>query len=252
MSSTVDKGGDDEDGDYFVPLVDQRVFGAGIKRKRIDFIPASDSSTSLPSTTPSPRPTDLGAKYLSIVLGGEQRERDNVSKDLGNDDNTTKATAQSQQQERICTVCKQPVSKMEEGGEANAAAAPHESSIAHQVCLEHSYQPSHLDRGRVGVKYLTAYGWDVDSRRGLGARQEGIRIPIKVNEKRDTAGLRETVDVEDQVREKTKTTVKKEDKVIRLDAKAVRKMDVEAKKRAERMRQSFYGPDLDQYLGPNS
>jgi hypothetical protein len=105
----------------------------------------------------------------------------------------------------------------------------------------------------VGLRYLATHGWDPDSRLGLGARQEGIRIPVKPKEKYDTEGLRESLhdDSRATIRKK-KATLRKEDKVVKLNAKQVRIQDAEAKRRADRLRQSFYGPDLDKYLGPNS
>jgi hypothetical protein len=126
----------------------------------------------------------------------------------------------------------------------------HESSIAHQVCLEHSHPPSHLDKDHVGLRYLKGYGWDPDNRKGLGARQEGIRIPVKAKEKNDTVGLREQNDEEDE-KAPRRRAAKKEDPMIRLDAGKVRKQELQAKKRAEKLRATFYGPDLKQYLGPD-
>lgn len=230
----------DERDDY-VPLTEQRVFGAGIKRKRIDFVPASTTASGLPSSSlPAKSSTTIGNHYLSIVLpkavavaAAEGKEpQDQTAETL----NTT------------CPICKQPVSRSTE----KTVVDSHESSIAHQVCLEHSHQPSHLDREHVGVKYMATYGWDVDSRRGLGAREEGIRIPIKVKEKKDTAGLRESVDDDDAVTmKKKKHVVKKVEKPIVLNAKQLRRKDLEDRKRMEWLRQSFYGPDLEQYLGPD-
>ena len=55
---------DDKDS---TPLEAQRVFGAGLKRKRIDFVPAE----SLSSTDVAPQPntsSSIGDRYLSIVL----------------------------------------------------------------------------------------------------------------------------------------------------------------------------------------
>lgn len=234
---------DDQDEESIVPLSQQRVFGAGISRKPIDFVPASDPNTSLPSTTPI-KPTNVGARYLSIVMGKEQAPLGPESES----ESDKQDGSDPSQSSNICAVCKQPLLNSQDKTTLN----PHESSIAHQICLEHSYQPSNLGRDRVGVKYLTAYGWDVDSRKGLGAKEEGIRFPIKVKEKNDTVGLRESIDPDDEASVKKKRIVKTEDKVIRLDAKKIRQMDIQAKKRAEQIRQSFYGPDLEQYLGPNS
>lgn len=56
-----------DDDEYEIPLRDQRYFGAGIKRKRIQFVSSTSqeaASTSLP-TTPS---TSAADRYLSIVL----------------------------------------------------------------------------------------------------------------------------------------------------------------------------------------
>jgi hypothetical protein len=105
----------------------------------------------------------------------------------------------------------------------------------------------------VGLRYLTTHGWDPDSRLGLGARQEGIRIPVKPKEKHDTEGLRESLpDDSRAIIKKKKATFRREDKVVKLNAKQVRIQDTQAKRRADRLRQSFYGPDLDKYLGLNS
>ena len=227
--------GDDE---YYVPLVDQKVFGAGVKRRRIDFVPASNaeaSSTQDISTKPS-----LANKYLSIVL----------PKDTSSSESTPRRTPEVDQDGKLgitlCAICKQPLSTSKD----KVAINSHESSIAHQVCLTHSHPPSHLDREHVGLRYLQEYGWDPDSRTGLGSRQEGIRVPIKAKEKHDTTGLRELNDEEDN-KLKKKTRPKKDEPVVLLDAGKVRKQELEAKRRAEKLRSSFYGPDLSQYLGPD-
>ncbi|OAP62712.1 hypothetical protein AYL99_01939 [Fonsecaea erecta] len=226
----------DTDEDYYLPPQDQRVFGAGIRRKKINFVPASSSDTQLPSSTPSTS-TSAASRYLAIVLphAGDTRSKD-AEADL------------SPEPQALCAVCNQPISSTED-----ALSTNHETSIAHQVCLKHSHPPSDLDRDRVGLRYLSSYGWDPDSRRGLGAREEGIRVPIKTKEKNDTAGLRETIDEDEvTVAKKKHNAKKKEDKIVKLDAKQVRIMDHEAKKRAEKLRQLFYGPDLKKYLGPDA
>ncbi|EXJ84299.1 hypothetical protein A1O3_04966 [Capronia epimyces CBS 606.96] len=252
----------DEDEDYFLPVQDQRAFGAGIKRKRIAFVPATSPESSISSgTAPQSTSAAAEARYLSIVLRKSAKEKE----DLG-DQNKSELEAEGDvalsdqvklgpegEPDKVepvmqtCPVCRQSISSPND----KVAMGAHESSIAHQVCLEHSHPPSHLDREHVGLRYLTSYGWDPDSRTGLGARQEGIRIPVKPKEKKDTAGLRETVEDDGKVT-KRKVTAKKDETIVRLNAKQVRMMDTEAKKKAERLRRSFYGPDLEQYLGPNS
>ncbi len=229
------------DDDYHVPLVDQRVFGAGIKRKGIAFVSASQTEGSVPPSG-LPATSNIADKYLSIVL----------SKGHSGLQSTPRAPEiePAAVEPALCAICNQPL--LVSGD--NLAISTHESSIAHQVCLQHSHPPSHLDREHVGLRYLQGYGWDPDSRKGLGAKQEGIRIPIMPRGKQDTAGLRE-LDDEDDVNTKSenkqKPITKTQEPVLRLDAGKVRKQEMEAKKRAEKLRGNFYGPDLRQYLGPD-
>ena len=200
---------------YFMAAEDQRVFGAGIKRKRVPFVPASTTES---STIANPNPS-VGDKYLSIVLKKQQSQQE---------------TVQDQEAHAICDVCGQP------------SRESHLSSISHQLCLEHSHPPSHLPREHVGLKILERSGWDPDSRLGLGATGEGIRIPIKIKVKNDTVGL----GIEPRQRESGKIfEVKSNDGVKRLNAKEVRKQDEEGRKRAQKLQLSFYGKDLSQYLG---
>ncbi|KAI9873892.1 MAG: hypothetical protein M1830_010428, partial [Pleopsidium flavum] len=56
---------EDED-EFFVPLQNQRVFGAGIKRKRVHFIPSATDDPTDPSELS--KPGKAGDRYLSIVL----------------------------------------------------------------------------------------------------------------------------------------------------------------------------------------
>ena len=92
-----------------------------------------------------------------------------------------------------CDVCNLPISDPQSQSQqepTSTSTRPHEASLAHQVCLKHSHPPSHLDRTRAGMRYLSTYGWNPDSRLGLGAPgREGIREPLKGRIKHDTAGL---------------------------------------------------------------
>lgn len=56
----------DEEDKYLIPLQDQRIFGAGIKGKRVHFIPPTTDYPTDPSK-PS-KPSKAGDRYLSIVL----------------------------------------------------------------------------------------------------------------------------------------------------------------------------------------
>ena len=226
------------DDECYVPLVDQQVFGACVKRKKIAFVPATQAHVSAPQERSTRR--SLADRYLSIVL----------PKDISSSEATPSRIAEigerAGSESPLCSVCKQPMSASEDKVAINA----HESSIAHQVCLTHSHPPSHLDRNHVGLRYLKGYGWEPDSRLGLGARQDGVRIPIKAKAKHDTAGLREVEDEED-MQVKSRSVKMKEQPVRLLDAGKVRKQEQAAKKRAERLRATFYGNDLSQYLGPD-
>lgn len=227
------------DDEYYVPLVDQRVFGAGIKRKRVAFVPAEndESPSSIPATTKS---SNAANRYLSIVMKNAAPDPDTAS--------TVRLDTREQKQEGplTCEICGQEVF------DGSAVLNSHETSIAHQMCLEHSHPPSHLDRSHVGLKYLQDYGWDPDARRGLGARQEGIRIPIKAKQKNDSAGLGLLQSSEqdmDRVKQKKKAPAKTD--AVKLNAKEVRRLEEEKSRRAEKLRRSVYGDDLSKYLGSN-
>ena len=220
------------------PLEIQRIYGAGIKRKRIDFVRAG--ATPIQDTLQTKPPTFTGDKYLSIVL-----KNGVSSKELRTNDaelcNAPKGPPRDQLEHEgsLCEICKLPIKASDDV--STTSPKPHEASIAHQVCLQHSYPPSHLDRDRRGLKYLSSYGWDPDSRLGLGATGEGIRIPIKAKVKNDTVGLGVEVIESKKIPEK---------KVELLDAKKVRKKDLEDRRKREKLQEIFYGnEDVEKYLG---
>ena len=170
------------------PGEQQRIFGAGIKRKRIDFVAAAAPTQAFqlaPRTTP---PISAGDRYLNIVLKNGASTEDHKSTSAEVPDPKRSATQQQHDLKgAFCRVCNLPVDAL--GNATSIASTNHESTIAHMVCFTHSHPPSHLDRSRHGLKYLSSYGWDPDSRQGLGAIGEGIRTPIKAKVKNDTAGL---------------------------------------------------------------
>ncbi|KAL5356008.1 hypothetical protein BJX96DRAFT_171203 [Aspergillus floccosus] len=262
----------DEGEDYFIPLEDQRVFGAGISRKRVAFVRSSEHELNTTSTRSSSVPASsagpsIADRYLSIVLKKQQPQGQSSPGPSDSDkppskeasiDSASKPPAETQSAPPSpsapthCDVCNLPLRADE------LAARPHEASLAHQVCLMHSYPPSHLDRTRHGLRYLSAYGWDPDSRRGLGAPgREGIREPLKGRLKVDTVGLGAGVQDPDLLEgeEKAKAKAKAKatpppQKVQKLNAKQVRKGHADARKRGERLRQMFYqSDDVLKYLG---
>ena len=183
---------------------------AGLTRKTIHFVPAAVAHTQAKKLTPQTSPISPGDRYLNIVFENGVFVGDSTSAEV-------EKIATEQQLDlkgAFCEICNLPIDP--QPGTASTAIANHESTIAHMVCLTHSHPPSHLDRSRQGFKYLSAYGWDPDSRQGLGATGEGIRAPVKAKMKNDTVGLGV----------KVKRNKKHLDpKVERMNAKQVRKKD---------------------------
>ncbi|PVH80329.1 hypothetical protein DL98DRAFT_515433 [Cadophora sp. DSE1049] len=232
-----------DDDTYEIPLQDQRVFGAGIKRHRVKFVPSSTASTTPSSSNSSGQ--SVSDLYLKMVLPGDQEkaspqpESSNGHEDLSSGDYAKTQT---------CEICSLPLSEAAmpptqvQDAEPNSKQRPHEASLAHQVCLAHSHPPSHLDRNRKGLTYLSAYGWDPDARRGLGAEGQGMHFPVKTKPKDDKMGIGAVLPKEAERRKK--------EKVQKLDAGKVRKMYDQDKKKAERLREMFYrNDDVERYLG---
>lgn len=248
-----------DDETYEIPLQDQRVFGAGIKRQRVKFVPSSSSSsTPTPSTTAS---KSVSALYMSLVLPHDTSPTDESresnpkyrSPSTALTDNSVSSNSE------VCEICKLPISATsssvvatasddnddlpslaEPGIQPQPRPRPHEASLAHQVCLTHSHPPSHLDRTRKGLAYLSAYGWDPDSRLGLGAEGQGIAFPIKTKPKDDKLGIGVVV---------PKSAEKRKEKLHKMDAGRVRKAYEKDKKKGERLREMFYmSDDVERHL----
>jgi len=235
----------DSEDEYEIPLQDQRIFGAGIKRKRVKFIPSSTPATNpLPSNAQTSK--SVGDIYLSLVLPKHKREQEPISnhKSASSTDDTTPHT---------CDICKLPLSSAEEDVVAaenvnsttqTSRNRPHEASLAHQVCLSHSHPPSHLDRNRKGLAFLSSYGWDPDARVGLGAQGQGIQFPIKTKEKNDKFGIGVVIPNDKDLDKMRKV------KEVKLDAGKARKLAEKDRKRTERLREAFYrSEDVERYLG---
>ncbi|KAK4543570.1 hypothetical protein LTR36_005465 [Oleoguttula mirabilis] len=231
-----------EDDEYEIPLRDQRYFGAGVKRKRIQFVTSTGlaQSTSLPST-PS---TSAADRYLSIVLKKPESEivrrssppseewKHSPGAQLDDASGDQDAVHQESGKRATCSICKRPLSV--------SNATQHESSITHQICLQHSHPPSHIDRTRKGLNVLESQGWDPDSRLGLGAEgSEGRLYPVRATENPQRAGLGARFD-KAKVMEKT----------VRLDAGKVRLVEQKGKGKAEALRNAFYrSEEVEKYLG---
>ncbi|KAI1174605.1 hypothetical protein F4777DRAFT_376506 [Nemania sp. FL0916] len=217
-----------------VPLQHKRPFGSGLNRKRVAFVPASSgplkSTDNGNPTAPSKSVSDI---YLSIVL-----PKDNTEPAPTNETNTPETD--------ICNICKLPVDRLSDAaGAENRSTRPHEASIAHQVCIAHSHPPSAVDRSRMGLGVLQSHGWDPDARTGLGASNQGISFPIRAKPKNNTLGLGVEIP-----KAKAKAIAAKAEKPRTLNAKKIRKMVADDKKRHEKLRHRFYGnPDVEKYLG---
>ncbi|KAI9837176.1 MAG: hypothetical protein M1837_003108 [Sclerophora amabilis] len=225
----------EDEEEYFVPLQDQRVFGAGIKRKRVTFVPSTQVQ-SREAPVKDSRQGNVGDYYLSLVLPEAPSDAQGDS-----------LTNRTGERLPVCGICNLPIFSTLEKEETNASASstkPHESSLAHQVCLSHSHPPSHLDRQHKGLQYLSSYGWDPDSRNGLGLAGEGIRFPIKGVVKRDNSG------VGIKAPGNGAKAVMKKKKEEKLNAKEVRKKEENETMKRKRLQEMFYSnEDLEKYLG---
>lgn len=218
------------DDEYEIPLRDQRVFGAGIKRKRVKFV-SSSSAASTTTTSPSKSSAqDVASRYLSLVLPSDTAPSMTAS--------TTFENAST------CEICKLPLTTNNPD-----ATTSHDTTLAHQVCLPHSHPPSYLDRNRKGLSILSAYGWDPDSRLGLGSAGQGIQFPVKVKEKSDKLGVGVVVPSDVEMRKRAEQRAKGKEERRKLDAGRVRKKTVEEGRKRERLQREFYGShETERYL----
>lgn len=216
-----------------VPLHRKRPFGSGIRMEPVKFVPASSDLQSV-ATEPSSVSTQAGQSaadaYLSIVMAKAKTKPPSEIKDGDASDGPPQI---------FCETCRVSVGTTEQDHRQ------HQTTMAHQLSLQHSHPPSALDRSRMGLTYLRTYGWDPDSRKGLGADAQGIVYPLKGTVREDNAGLGIDTKPEDGKKEK-----KPEPKPRRLDAGKVRKKAEEDRKKTERLRQQLYSNvDLEKYLG---
>lgn len=225
----------DDENEYSVPLQHQRVFGAGIKRKRIQFVAQGTTEASTEEEKYLSSQKAVGDLYLSIVLPQSKAPEPRTGEENAEKDRETAPTRDGPR----CQVCKMPIAKADTGV---PFIKPHEASLAHQVCLAHSHPPSSLDRNHKGLQYLSQYGWDPDSRRGLGASGDGTRYPLKPMAKNDTLGLGLEVPKQYQ-----KPASKPQPK---LNAKQVRKRGEDTKRKANHLTELFYqSEEINCYLG---
>jgi len=229
-----------EHDEYEIPLRDQRYFGSGLKRKRVKFVQsASEPAVQTVSTS---TPSTVADRYLSIVLKqeGSASARDRLTEEPSEDQRTNPGRStdpplallvDSSPESIVCEICHREITA--------ADADRHESSIAHQIALQHSHPPSDVDRRRKGFAVLESQGWDPDSRLGLGAAGEGRLYPVRAIENPEKAGLGLKYAKPQPV-----------EKPVKLDASKVQLLEKEGKKRAEALRNAFYrSEEVEKYLG---
>ncbi|KAL8747376.1 MAG: hypothetical protein Q9190_000722 [Brigantiaea leucoxantha] len=222
-----------DDDDYIIPLTDQRNFGAGLKRKRVQFTTADKESQPQSERLPSPT---AGDRYLSMVLKNrESNQRTTESKHSISGTHSLDQAESARKVESVCSICNLPFDPSE--------ARAHETSLAHQICMSHSHPPSHLDRTRQGFKILASYDWDLDSRQGLGANGQGLRDPIKMRQKNNMAGLGMRIPTSESKKVDLHRVVQK------LDAKQTRQQAEKLRKDREKLQDLFYGnEDIAKHL----
>ena len=235
---------DDSDDYHSTPLQDQRAFDTSVRRKPVKFIPAgapiaapvaAPVAAPIADTTAPPAQPPAADRYISIVMNRTDKTQSTGS-------GVTEAhPAQSASSNPLCQICHLPIPSALPHETAGSSRA-HEATIAHQVCLTHSHPPSSIDRSGRGYKYLTSYGWDPDSRLGLGADGGGIRAPIRGILKNDTVGLGiETRRDLPQPRNRRMET---------LDAGKVRKKHEHDRRRGRKLHDMFYrSEEVLKYLG---
>lgn len=270
---------EDED-DPIIPLREQRYFGAGLKRKRVQFVPSSasvlaanpaTSNDTVSSVEPQESPAE---KYLRIVFKKAAASStpstpsdhqtsitaDNGRIDSGSSPYSSKPSDSQDAAARheICATCHYPISPSQ--------PHPHETTLPHQLRLPHSHPPSALDRTRKGLIILRDQGWDPDDRLGLGSQGEGRLYPVKGVEKRDREGVGSRLlrddDDDDRAGSKRRQLrgggekrreledLWQREGATKLDAGKVRKMESLGKKKAEALREAFYqSEEVQRYLG---
>lgn len=219
----------DEDDEYFLPLVDQRVFGAGIKRKKVNFVP-ENGEVSTPTASESP-----ASRYLSIVFKNKPIP-------------DPKPESIQEESSLICTKCGHVLHEEESQGETD-------NQCQHDYFDLAAKTPSHIDRTRLGHRLLTTQGWNPDLRKGLGRNAEGIAIPVKAVPKNDTAGLGLMTDLDEDnkpERKKRKVFEVNEIPLVKQNAKQAREHAERDVKRTAKLRETFYGSiEHEKLLGPN-
>ncbi|KYK59067.1 G-patch domain protein [Drechmeria coniospora] len=225
---------DDEDDD--IPLHRKKPFGAGLKRKRVEFVPATDADSGIsPSgSAAADKGLAIGDLYARVVLGN--RSASGSGSVSGTD---AQAATAGVELASVCSVCSLPIT---------TSIRQHEASLAHQVSLAHSHPPSGLDRSRMGLRALQLQGWDPDARRGLGAEGDGLRFPIKVAAKDDQLGIGAASQAPNKADGKQDVSQARR----QMSAKERKALALQERQKADRLQAEMYGSlDVESILRGN-
>lgn len=201
------------------PFASHPAYGRGLWKQPINFVSAAPAA---PTPAPSSGTNILAQKYLAIMFPNGQ-------------------TLPKPEAYPSCGICDQPVKEQD--------PRMHYLSPTHQAALPRAPIPSAIDRTRMGLKYMSKHGYDVDARVGLGASGQGMLFPLVPKEKRDKFGL--GIDKKEHEKKRKFGGASAVDvREGRLDAGKVRKMEKVEKRRHEKLQRMFYGNDeVEKYLG---
>ena len=218
-----------EDDEASILPLDQPDLSNPVYRRHIAFVLADLETPA--SSTPTSTSTSAADRYFNVVFGSTAANSITTLKNSHDSHSSALRTEQP-----LCPICHLPLSLPP----SENLMKTHECLLAHQLSLPHSHPPSHLPRSNKGLQYLSSYGWDPDSRQGLGTDGKGIRVPIKPNIKADTVGLGVRVN----------KNRGKEPRPAMLDAGKVRKLEKNDKKQKEKLQREFWGrDDIEKHLG---
>ncbi|CAH0017319.1 unnamed protein product [Clonostachys rhizophaga] len=227
---------EEEEEEEDIPLHHKRPFGSGLKRKKIEFVRATEpDETAVAASASRAKASAIGNLYASIVLGQSSASSSTPTptpEGVG-EEAAGGAIPQETSDQTICPVCLLPIT---------TSISKHNASLAHQVSLEHSHPPSALDRSRMGLKALAAQGWNPDARQGLGKEGEGMRFPIKVSAKEDNLGIGATIP---EMKEGEIKVVKEKP----MSVKELKAIQAKEKTKTEKLQREIFGSvDVDKYL----
>lgn len=212
----------------------------GTRRPPVHFVNEASNVAANASTSSSSSSVPCAAdKYTAIVFRNKYR-------------NAAEAVAASMNSGSECTetltceVCGGTTPGDPEGREA------HVMSLTHQFALPQGDHPSSFDRKSSAFKYMTAQGWDPDTRKGLGANCQGRPEPVQLRKRADRAGLGVDGELVESVRGQEESNKDRMARIIKNSMSRDDRLLIERTRyeRNEKMRDLLYGDEeVHKYLG---